>query len=141
MGIVGGLTTRLGQRPQCVHRVAPGPEVLLRQEVLLRARQAYLPHGGWWSDQEVVRALGEEHEMSLVGSANKRYDTDLFFVTLWVQNRWQADEWMLVRFGALDDEAALTGRTGDSVILNTTQRDGRFQYEYTVQSGSAACGT
>lgn len=100
--------------------------------------RAYLPHSGWWSSQETVRALGEELEVSLLGSANKRYDTDLFFMTLWVQNRWQADEWMSGRFSALDDEAAPTGRPGDSVILNTTQRDGKFQYEYTVQSGSAA---
>ena len=40
--------------------------------------RAYLPHGAWWSDQEMVRALGEELEISLVGSASKRYDTDLF---------------------------------------------------------------
>ena len=85
----------------------------------------------------MVRALGEE--ISLVGSASKRYDTDLFFLTLWVQNRgrWQADEWMSGRFSALDDEAAPTGRT-DSVILNTKQWDGKFQYRYTVKSGRAA---
>lgn len=100
--------------------------------------RAYLPHGGWWSNQNMVRSLREELEICLMWSTNKRYDTDIFFMTLWVQNRWHADEWMFGKFSALDDEVVPTGGPRDCIVVNTTQRDGQYQCEYTMRPGSGA---
>ncbi|TFY57503.1 hypothetical protein EVJ58_g6978 [Rhodofomes roseus] len=98
--------------------------------------KTYLPAGGWWNKPEQTTNLrGAVDHFNVTG--NKNSDRAMFLHSVMNLQNWRSDEWMSGRFSELDNDKTTIGQRA-GITVNTTQRDGRFKYEYSMSTEAMA---
>ncbi|TFY60955.1 hypothetical protein EVJ58_g4815 [Rhodofomes roseus] len=99
--------------------------------------KTYLPAGGWWNKPNVVTELWNDADDVII-TGHKKTDRAMFLATIWTLQIWRTDGWTFGRFSALDDEKITIGKRSGVLSVNTTQRDGQFQYSYSMPEETTA---